>query len=366
MIGNATAGKSQCRNVIRVVLTGGGTAGHVIPNIALIPELQNAECILSYVASHQDLECELLKTTGIRVFQIRTGKLRRYFTLKNIADCFRACLGVAEAFAILGKIEPHVVFSKGGYVALPVVIAAWLRRIPIVIHESDVSLGLANRISAKFAHTICVTHEETKSRLASARNVVVTGLPLRKQLFCGDKMKGLELCGFTPEKPVILMIGGGLGSTRLNEVIQQSLAVLLTKFQVIHITGKGKGSAQTVQGYRQFEFVNEIEHLFACADVIVSRAGATAVAEIMALKKRNVLLPLSATASRGDQLENAMLHERHGLSRVILEEKLTVQRFTEVIERAYEDGPHPTSRAFPHHSPAVQITEAILEAARRR
>lgn len=365
MVGTAKEEMYRGQNAVKVVLTGGGSAGHVIPNIALIPELQKAGCSVSYIASHQGVESDLLQPTGIPIFRISTGKLRRYFSPQNIGDVFRACAGLPDAFAVLGKLKPHVVFSKGGFVSLPVVIAAWMRRIPIIIHESDVSLGLANRISTRFAHTICVTHEETKSQIRNSKNVVVTGLPLRRQIFCGDKKKGLELCGFDSEKPVLLVIGGGLGSRRLNETTEQSLSELLGKFQIAHITGKGKSLPHNLPGYHQFEFISEIEHLYACADIIISRAGATSVAEIVALKKRNILIPLPAVASRGDQLETASLYERQGLSSVIREEELSPRRLAEVIEQMESNSErHLHPHTFTPQSSAAQIVRVILNGAR--
>lgn len=367
MIGTAKIDTCVSRESVRVILTGGGSAGHVIPNISLIPKLQDAGCALFYVASREGVENELLKLFKGPVYQIRTGKFRRSFSARNVSDLFCAAAGVVDAFNLLRQIRPHVVFSKGGYVSLPVVIAAWLRRIPIVIHESDVSPGLANRISANFAHTICVTHDETKRKISKTKNVVVTGLPLRPEIFYGDKNEGLERCGFDASKPVLMVIGGGLGSKRLNAAIEKCLPKLLKQFQIVHLTGKGKTVAQYGQGYRQFEFVEGIEHFYACADIIVSRAGATTVAEIIALKKRNILIPLTTTASRGDQLENAALREKQGLSRVIREEDLKPEHLANVIEEMFantSDQSH--TRTLPSESASSQITRIILEAARSR
>jgi UDP-N-acetylglucosamine--N-acetylmuramyl-(pentapeptide) pyrophosphoryl-undecaprenol N-acetylglucosamine transferase len=319
---------------LRVVLTGGGTAGHVIPNIALIPGLKKCGCSLFYIASQYGIENELLDRVGLPVFRIKAGKFRRYFSARNVTDVFRICVGVGQSLFILRRIKADVVFSKGGYVSLPVVIAARALRIPIIVHESDFSVGIANRIGAWFARVICVTHEHTKLALSNRKRVVVTGLPLRDRLVCGDKLKGLEMCQFDKNIPVLLIFAGGLGSTRLNAVIEQALPHLSKRFQIAHVTGKTKQTPIVQAGYRQFEFVNEIEHLYACADVVIGRAGATTIAELLALKKPNVLIPLSTKVSRGDQIENALFASKGGLSQIILDHQLTAAVLVRCVHRA--------------------------------
>jgi len=348
----------QNRN-IRILLTGGGSAGHVVPNIALIPELRKAGFSVSYIASLRGIENELLKPTGVPIFRIYTGKFRRYFSIRNLTDVFGVCAGFAQSLFTLRRIRPDVVFSKGGYVALPVVIAAWALRIPIIIHESDVSLGVANRISAKLARVVCITHKQTQSQIPHGKHVVLTGIPLRSQIFSGQKDKGLNMCGFNKEKPVLLILGGSLGSTNLNKIVKQTLHLLLKRFQVVHVTGTGKQVAAKLPDYRQFEYVNEIEHLYACADIVVSRAGATTVAEISSLNKRNILIPVASTVSRGDQLENASVYTKARLSRVIPEEQITSTILYRAITSLYEN--HATPQKTPifinHRLAANKISE---------
>ena len=310
----------------KIVFTGGGTAGHVTPNIALIEALQPEYWQIDYIGSIDGVEKSMIQAINIPYHAIRCGKLRRYFSWKNFTDPFNMLFGIFQAYCLLRKIKPNIVFSKGGFVALPVVIAAWLNRIPVIAHESDMSPGLANRLSFPFVDKICVTFAAAKTHFKRQEKVEVTGTPIRQQLLNGNPVNGLTLCGFTTAKPCLMIIGGSQGSTAMNRSVRQALDTLCERFQVIHLCGKGNLDPALVNksGYCQFEYVNaELPDLFAASDMIISRAGANSLYEILALAKPHVLVPLSMKASRGDQIQNARYFEKQGISVVINEEALT-------------------------------------------
>lgn len=321
----------------KIILTGGGTAGHVTPNIALIPELQKREYEIYYVGSKDGIETKLMADFDIPYFGISSGKLRRYFDVKNFTDPVRILKGYAEAAKIMKKIKPDVVFSKGGFVTVPVVLAAKRKKVPCVLHESDLSPGLANRLCIPSATAICANFPETLSHLPEEK-AHLTGSPIRKELFSGNRLKGLDFCGFNAVKPVILVIGGSLGSVRVNEAVRAILPQLLENYQVIHLCGKDKldESLADTKGYVQFEYIQkELCDLLDAADLVISRAGANAICELLALHKPNILIPLSLEASRGDQILNAESFEKQGFSYVIREEELTGQRLLEAVDEVY-------------------------------
>jgi UDP-N-acetylglucosamine--N-acetylmuramyl-(pentapeptide) pyrophosphoryl-undecaprenol N-acetylglucosamine transferase len=308
----------------KIVLTGGGTAGHVTPNMALLPGLKKKGYRIHYIGSLNGIERQLANKEGLHYHSIQTGKLRRYLDLKNLTDVFRVAGGFFQALTILGKIKPDVVFSKGGFVSCPVVWAAWLRQIPVVIHESDLTPGLTNRLSIPFASKACYTFPESANHIPVEKGVL-TGLPVRDTLLKGDRLEGLRMCGFTGTKPVLLVFGGSQGSETINSVVREALYELVKIFDICHICGKGNIKAELSGkfGYKQFEYVNEdLAHLFAMADLFVSRAGATSLFEILALKKPALLIPLSRKVSRGDQILNARSFEKSGYSVVMEEEEL--------------------------------------------
>lgn len=323
----------------RIVMTGGGTAGHVTPNMALIPELQAKGYDIHYIGSYNGIESQLIGDLGIPYYGISSGKLRRYIDPKNLSDPFKVIKGLGQARRLLGKLKPDVVFSKGGFVAVPVVLAAKSRGIPCVIHESDMTPGLANKICIPCAHRVCTNFPETMQHLPASK-AVLTGSPIRQELFQGNKAKGLSFCGFPNTKPVILIIGGSLGAAAVNEAVRRILPRLLEQFQVIHLCGKGKvdKSLQNTKGYVQYEYIKEeLSDLMAAADIMISRAGANAICEILALRKPNILIPLSAEASRGDQILNAASFEKSGYSIVIQENELTNETLWNAVQTAYHD-----------------------------
>lgn len=279
----------------KIVLTGGGTAGHVMPNIALVKALKKEGFEIYYIGSETGIEKSLVEKEGLTYFSIPVGKLRRYLSFKNITDMFRVVVGIKEAAALIKKIKPDIVFSKGGFVAVPVVLGAKKNGVLVVIHESDMTPGLANKITMPFAKKICTTFPETAKALPK-RKAVHTGTPIREELFLGEANKGLRICGFEKSKPVILMMGGSLGSVKINKILRDILPDLLKTFQVVHITGKGNISNEhlTVTGYKQFEFISdELSHIIKAADIIISRAGSNSIGEFLALKKPMLLIPLS-------------------------------------------------------------------------
>ena len=323
----------------RIVLTGGGTAGHVTPNIALLPSLRELGYDITYIGSHDGIEKELAASNSLPYYAISCGKLRRYLDLKNLRDPFLIIKGFFEAKKLLKKIKPDVVFSKGGFVSVPVVLAAKTRRIPVISHESDMTPGLANKISAPFAWKICCNFPETLNNLPKEK-AVLSGSPIREELFTGNKEEGLKLCGFNSEKPVILVTGGSLGSAILNDAVRRILDSLTKDFQIVHLCGKGNidESLLNVEGYKQIDYANkEMKDLFALSDLIISRAGANAICEILSLNKPNILIPLSKNASRGDQILNARSFEKQGFSVVIEEEDLSDEKLLDEIRKLYEN-----------------------------
>lgn len=322
--------------VKKIILTGGGTAGHVTPNCALVPTLKQRGYALEYIGTRSGIEFELIRREKLRFHTIAAGKLRRYLDLKNLTDLFLIGLGFLQSFFILLTSRPVAIFSKGGFVSVPVVWSAWFLRIPVVIHESDISPGLANRLALPFANNICYSFLETKKYLPAAKSVH-TGLPIRETLLTGDAAKGKRICEFTSDKPTILIIGGSLGSVVINNAVREALPELLTHYTVCHICGRGNVTDEQ-PGYRQFSYVtDELPHLFALAVIVVGRSGATTLFELLALKKPNLLIPLSSGASRGDQILNAESFERQGFSRVLLQENLTKDTLVAAIDTVYAE-----------------------------
>ncbi len=323
-----------------IVFTGGGTAGHVVPNLAIIPQMQESGWNVEYIGSENGMEKRIIQDFGgIPYHGIPTGKLRRYFDLNNVKDPFKVIKGVFRAYAILKKIKPRVVFSKGGFVAVPVILASFLRRIPVVIHESDYSPGLANKISIPFATKVCVTFAETMEKLPS-RKTIHTGPLIRSRIFQGDAAQGRKLCGFHRMKPALLIMGGSLGSQAINRAIRGQLDALLATFEIIHICGKGNvdPQLQSKPGYKQLEYVDrELPDVLAMADLVVSRAGSNAIFEFLALQKPMLLIPLSRKASRGDQILNAQSFEKSGYCRVLYEEHLDGGRLVREVGELYAE-----------------------------
>jgi len=322
----------------RIILTGGGTAGHVTPNIALLPRLKEYGYDIHYIGSYNGMEKELIEQLDIPYHGISSGKLRRYFSVQNFTDPIRVIKGFGEANKLIKSLKPDAIFSKGGFVTVPVSYAAKRNGVPLIIHESDMTPGLANKLSMSAASKICCNFPETLEHLPKEK-AVLTGSPIRQELLTGNKIAALEFCHFTADKPVILIIGGSLGSVAVNNAVRAILPQLLERFQIIHLCGKGKSdeSLTSLKGYAQFEYMQSaLRDVFALSDIVISRAGANAICELLALRKPNLLIPLSANASRGDQILNARSFERQGFSVVLEEEELSNERLLSAITNLYE------------------------------
>lgn len=323
----------------RIILTGGGTAGHVAPNLALAPFLIERGFELHYIGTQDGIERGLVaKHPAIVYHAISSGKLRRYFDVKNFTDPLRVIKGLFESINLIRRLQPELVFSKGGFVTVPVVIGAYMNKVSVLAHESDFTPGLANRIVKPFATKILTTFPETVPFIG--KKAVHTGTPLRPELFGGKRDEGLRLCGFPADKPVLMVIGGSLGAQAINQAVRGILDDLLVKYSVLHVCGKNNldASLENKAGYRQFEYLSEeLPHAYAAADVMLSRAGAGSVNEILALLKPAVLVPYPKTASRGDQILNAESFERKGLSKVLMQENITPESLLEAINDVYEN-----------------------------
>ncbi|MBP3965542.1 undecaprenyldiphospho-muramoylpentapeptide beta-N-acetylglucosaminyltransferase [Paenibacillus lignilyticus] len=321
-----------------ILFTGGGSAGHVTVNTALIPTLLERGWKVSYIGSKNGIEKQLVsRLTGVDYYGISTGKLRRYIDLENVKDPFRVVKGVFQAYRLIRGLKPDVLFSKGGFVSVPVVIGAWLNRVPVIIHESDLTPGLANRIAGPFAKRICITFAETAKHIKGDKAVHV-GPIIRNELRNGSAWKGIKWCKFTPGKPVLLIMGGSLGSQRINETIRRNVAELTRAYQIIHICGKGEldASCEGIPGYRQYEYIHdELADALACTDLVISRAGSNSIFEFLALCKPMLLIPLSKEASRGDQILNAESFRQSGYCEVLQEEELTDEVFLSRLARLY-------------------------------
>ena len=320
----------------KIVFTGGGTAGHVTPNMALIEVLKQQGWSIDYIGSADGVEKTMISSLNVPFHAVKSGKLRRYFSWKNVLDPFNILLGIFQSYVLLYQLKPDVVFSKGGFVAFPVVVGAWLNGIPVIAHESDISPGLANRLSFPFVKKICVPFAISKKHFKQDHKVEVTGTPIRAELFHGDKKRGLALCGFNEQKPCLMAIGGSLGAQTLNRCVRESLDQLCEHYQVIHLCGKGKvdPSLKHKAGYYQLEYANaELADLFAASDLVVSRAGANALYEILALEKPHVLIPLSEKVSRGDQVQNARYFQQQGISVVLNDDSLTSEQLLAAIHQ---------------------------------
>lgn len=323
----------------RIILTGGGTAGHVTPNIALLPTLANEGFDIQYIGSYEGMEKALIEDQGIPYHGISSGKLRRYFDWKNFTDPFRVIKGFFEANKLMKELKPDVVFSKGGFVSVPVVMAAGKNHVPAIIHESDMTPGLANKLCFSKAAKICCNFPETVDKLPKGK-AVLTGSPIRAELKEGSREAAKSLCGFEDDKPVILSVGGSLGAAGVNKALREALPELTKDFNIVHLCGKGKLDESLIgtKGYFQMEYAkDEMKDLFAYCDIIISRAGANAICEFLSLRKPNLLIPLPASASRGDQILNAKSFVKQGFSMMLDEDTMTKDDFVKSVYELYEN-----------------------------
>ena len=325
----------------RIVLTGGGTAGHVTPNLALIPRLLADGWEIHYIGAADSVEQNLISQVPQVTFHtVSVGKLRRYFDVKNFSDPFRVVKGVFQAQSIIRKLKPAVVFSKGGFVSVPVVYGAKMNGVPVVTHESDMTPGLANKLSAPIAKAECCTFPEAV-KYAHGKGVY-TGTPIRAEILNGDRARGLRTFGLHEGQPVLMVVGGSTGARAINEAVVAALPELTANFQVLHLCGKGNQSAalEGTPNYVQCEYLNEeMADAYACADVLISRAGSNALCEIQALKKPALLIPYPKAVSRGDQELNAESFRQRGFSKVLMQEDMTPERLvSETIELYHDRG----------------------------
>ena len=320
----------------RIIFTGGGTAGHVTPNIALIEPLLREGWEVHYIGSENGMERGLIAAlSGVTYHGISTGKLRRYFSWQNFIDPFRVIKGYFQARKLIREIQPSVIFSKGGFVSVPVVLGAG--KVPVVAHESDYSPGLSNRIATRFTDKVCLSFEDTLQHVSKGKGIF-TGTPIRPALYDGDRERALAFTGLTGEKPVLLVMGGSLGAQKLNELVRAALPQLCERYDIIHLCGKGKNDCDCVAcGYHQYEYIDkELPDLFALSDVVLSRAGANSVFELLALNKPSVLVPLTSASSRGDQLLNANYMEKKGYAKVVDQNTATTDSLVAAIDEVYQ------------------------------
>ncbi|MCE5343835.1 MAG: undecaprenyldiphospho-muramoylpentapeptide beta-N-acetylglucosaminyltransferase [Eubacteriales bacterium] len=349
----------------RIVLTGGGTAGHVTPHLSLIPRLREAGYDIHYIGTQNGIEHEMiLKVPFVTYHVVQSGKLRRYFSLQNFTDPFRVLAGAVQSVRLMRRLKPDVCFSKGGFVSVPVVIGAWLAGVPTVCHESDLTPGLANRISAKFVTYVATTFQECATALGSKG--VLTGTPLRPALFTGSRAKGLDLAGFAGEKPVLLMTGGSQGAQSVNLCLRECLPDLLPRMDVLHLCGRGNLDAglSGLPGYCQIEFLDEeMPDALAAADIVLSRAGSNTLSELMALQKPMLLVPYPLSASRGDQIKNAESFRKRGVARVLPQEDMNRQTMTKALLALLNDREelHAALAACPVKDGSDAVLELIEE-----
>lgn len=344
----------------RIVLTGGGTAGHVTPHLALLPGLLDKGYEVHYIGTESGIERQVMALPGVTYHVIDSGKLRRYFDWKNFSDPFRVIRGALQASRVIKQLKPSVCFSKGGFVGVPVVFAAWRHKVPVLCHESDLTPGLANRISAKMAVRVACTFPECARALGSKG--ILTGTPLRPQLFSGSPAQGLKAAGFMGDKPVLLMMGGSQGAQSVNKCLRGALDGILPLMDVFHLCGKGNLDPQLEgkPGYFQIEFMNEdLPHALACADLVLSRAGANALCEFQALKKPMLLIPLPRSSSRGDQILNAKSYEARGLAHVLPQENLNVDALVGALKRLQQNAPQ--LRAALEKAPPADGTQSVMD-----
>ena len=322
----------------KIIFTGGGTAGHVTPNIALMEKLYEEGGWEIHYFGTNGMEKELLAPYDFVAYhEISSGKFRRYFSLENVTDMFRVIKGIFEAKREVRSVAPDVIFSKGGYVSVPVVMAAG--KVPVVSHESDYTPGLANRIASRFCDHICVSFEDTLQYTKNGKGIH-TGTPIRRELYAGDRERALRFTGFSGEKPVLMVMGGSLGALKLNELVRNDLDTLLETFDIIHLCGKGKAepALDGNKGYVQYEYIREeMSDLYALADMLISRAGANSVFEVLALHKPTLLVPLTMASTRGDQLLNSRYFEKKGYGLWIDQNETTPESLTENVMKIWND-----------------------------
>lgn len=318
----------------KILFTGGGTAGHVMINMVLIPKFMEKGWGVEYIGSQNGIEKLLVQ--NVKYNSISTGKLRRYWDWENFKDPFKIIKGCIQSYKLMKRIKPDVIFSAGGFVSVPVVIGAWMNKVPVIIREPDSTLGLANKIALPFTTKLCTTFPQTGENVSNEKKVYV-GPIVREEIERGNVLRGRSYCKFQQDKPVLLIMGGSQGAQWINDMVRESLETLLLNFNIVHMCGKGKvDSSIGVKGYMQFEYIGEeLPHILNMASVVVSRAGSTAISELLFLKKPMLLIPLTNSSSRGDQVLNAEYFSRQGYAEVILQDKVSMNVFIHAVNKLY-------------------------------
>ncbi|MED0938859.1 undecaprenyldiphospho-muramoylpentapeptide beta-N-acetylglucosaminyltransferase [Bacillus mobilis] len=318
----------------KILFTGGGTAGHVMINMVLIPKFMEKGWGVEYIGSQNGIEKLLVQ--NVKYNSISTGKLRRYWDWENFKDPFKIIKGCIQSYKLMKRIKPDVIFSAGGFVSVPVVIGAWMNKVPVIIREPDSTLGLANKIALPFTTKLCTTFPQTGENVSNEKKVYV-GPIVREEIERGNVLRGRSYCKFQQDKPVLLIMGGSQGAQWINNMVRKSLETLLLNFNIVHMCGKGKvDSSIGMEGYMQFEYIGEeLPHILNMASVVVSRAGSTAISELLFLKKPMLLIPLTNSSSRGDQVLNAEYFSRQGYAEVILQDKVSMNVFIHVVNKLY-------------------------------
>ena len=323
----------------KIIFTGGGSAGHVTLNLALIPVFLEQGWKIVYIGSYHGIEHDLIsKLPDVKYYPIATGKLRRYFSWQNFLDMLKIPVGVLQAILIVFKEKPNIIFSKGGFVSFPVVLAGKINRCPVIMHESDVTPGLANKMSLPFVSKFFTTFADTVNYVKNKAKVEHIGPVLSDRFKNGSKEKACAYCEFDASKPIIMVIGGSLGAKSLNQAVRNNLPKLLQKYQIIHICGKGQTEeGADVNGYKQFEYVDtELKDFMKAADVVVSRAGSNSIFELLSLRKPMILVPLPVGSSRGEQMLNAKSFQNKGYAEVIADEQLVdTKLFLNTLDKVY-------------------------------
>lgn len=351
---------SHHKSMKTIVLTGGGTAGHVMPNLALVPELKKHFERIVYIGTN-GIEKQLATNAGLEFKEIDAVKLVRSLTLKNLLIPQKLVRSISQSKKILKEISPAIVFSKGGYVSIPVAIAAKKLGIPVLTHESDLSLGLANKIISHYSKLTLTAFEKTAE---GKKNFIFAGAPVREQIFLGNKNK--LKTNFDPNKKTVLFFGGSLGAKAINEVVFESIDDLTKKYNVLHITGKGKSKNINIKNYYSVEYTNEIENFFSAANFVVCRAGANSVFELLALNKPMLLIPLPKAESRGDQIDNAKYFKEKNMCEVLYQEKLNSENLIKYLEKLEKNSKtiEKNIKNSKIQSPNKKIVEIILENAK--
>jgi UDP-N-acetylglucosamine--N-acetylmuramyl-(pentapeptide) pyrophosphoryl-undecaprenol N-acetylglucosamine transferase len=326
-----------------VVFTGGGTGGHVFPGLAVVEELlRRWDGKAVWIGSSNGIENHILKNAGFPFYGIAAGKLRRYFSFRNCTDVFRVILGWFQALHILKRLSPVLVFSKGGYVSVPVVYAARCLGIPVITHESDYDPGLATRMNSLVAGRILVAYQDTVGYFPDSRKtrVTVTGNPVRRAVLEGDGLRGKALIGVSPETSVVLFLGGSLGAEQINDLVDEIIKDLSQRVFVVHQTGdasEAAGHGNNNNYLRKSFFGQEYPDILAAADLVVCRAGAGTLWEAAVLGRPAVLIPLGRDGSRGDQLRNAELFHKIGGMTVLSPEQQNPADLLRVIYSLLDD-----------------------------